>query len=258
MAKSTTIISVERALKVLLLMAEWDRPAGVTETSNSLKVPKASISRILSTFKEYDFVIQNPETETFCLGPGILRVSEKVRLKDILVQLARPFLGSLAEKTGEVSNLGIIHNRKVLVLSSVERLADSRITVHLGPIAELHCSSLGKALLVDKSPHSISSLVGDPPFPALTANTKTTLEELREEINTVKSTGISIDNEETEEGLMCIGAPIQDWNGKVLAAISVSAPKSRLIGQRFKITKNLVAQVAAEISDRVTSRDKRI
>jgi len=246
-----TIVSVERALQVLLALADLNKQVGITELSKHLMISKVAIYRIMTTLVASDFVIQDPTTSLYEMGPSVLRLTERFQIRNTLVRITQPYLEELASKTKEVTNLGIINNGKVLVLSSIIGRPQSRFTLNLGPVAEFHASSLGKALLSDKSQKTISSLLSENPLPKFTQNTKTTIKEFLDELDSVKSTGIAIDDEETEEGLMCIGAPIKDWNNNIIAAISVSGLKSRLVEMRLETVKSLVIQAADKITKRL-------
>lgn len=249
--QSYTIVSVKRALQVLLFLAAQNKQVGITELSDSFNLSKIAIFRIISTLVESDFVIQDPNTSLYELGPSVLKLTERFQIGNTLIRIAKPYLEELASLTKEDVNIGIIHNGKVLVLSSVQGRPQSRFTLNLGPIAEFHSSSLGKALLSDKPLQTIISLVGENQLQRFSKNTKTTLREFLEELDSVKNSGISIDDEETEEGLMCIGAPVRDWNNNVIAAISVSGLKSRMVEMGLETVKGFIFQATAKITLRL-------
>lgn len=246
---SGKIISVDRALRILQTTAEELHPVGVTELSHRLTIPKAAVHRILQTLEGRQFVVKHHETQLYSLGPEIMRISDRFQEGSTLVALSEPYLADLASATGETVNLGILNNAQVFVIHNIQGRLDSRITLHLGPVADLHCSSLGKSLLVDETHENLVALLGAEPFLALTPSTITTLKGLEQELARVRRQGYALDKEETEEGLTCIGAPIRDWNERVVAALSVSAPSSRFKGERFEKAKRRVVETAARISN---------
>ncbi len=251
MSNSKHIVVLARALQVLEWLAQHGKPAGVTELGNGLQIPKASVYRILRTLEDHQIVIQDSETELYTLGPGILRLSHDIKLEPVLVPLVQPFLEDLSRRTGETASLGVIRDGKVLVLRSVSK-SDSRLTIDLGPVADLHCSSLGKALLLDKDLSEIKSLIGSRSLHAYTRNTLRTVDELSHQLDSVRKAGVSMDNEETEEGLICYGAPIRHWAGRVVAAISVSAPKARAEGPKAQQIRQLVLEASLDVGKRLT------
>ena len=256
MKDNNIVKSVDRALLMLLTMAAYDRPIGVSELSRILKIPKAPISKILKTLEERDFVVQDEDSSLFTFGTAILQLSEKVNWNDSLIKVAEPFARNLAYQSKEMASFGVIQRDKVLVLISIQGRTASRFNILLGPISDFHCSSLGKALLVDKSPEEVALIVGDGPYPRYTANTMTTLEDLMKEIEEVRETGISFDKEETEEGIYSIGAPVRDWNDNVFASISITTLKARVNSESSPRYKNLVMQTAEAISQELKNKVK--
>jgi DNA-binding IclR family transcriptional regulator len=256
MSSGSNIKVVDRTLQILQHMADHGVPLGVTEIGENLEIPSATVYRILSTLVDHDYVTQDPETQSYLLGPGILRLSSKVQIKPGLTIIVRPYLERLAFETEEMANLGILRSRNVLIVASATGRLDSKLALRLEPTAELHCSSLGKALLADMTKQEISALLGPEPFPRHTQNTKTTLEELVFETETIRSSKLSVDDEETEEGLMCFGSPIRDWRGIIVAAVSVSAPAARLDGQRSDYVGKLVMKAASEITERLQAHQR--
>jgi len=246
-----SIVSVERALQVLLFLAKQNEQIGITELSERLNLSKVAIFRIISTLVENDFVIQDPNTSYYELGPSVLKLTERFQIGNTLIRIAQPYLEELALLTKEVVNIGIIHNGKVLILSSVLGRPKSMFTLNLGPIAEFHSSSLGKALLSDKSRSTITTLIGEHPLQKYTHHTKATLDEFLEEMDSTKNSGIFLDDEETEEGLLCIGSPVRDWNNNIIAAISVSGLKSRIMEIGLETVRGYIFQTIDKITIRL-------
>lgn len=254
MAKQNyTIVAVERALQVLQKLAQVPQPVGITELSQSLNLSKVAVFRVVSTLMEYDFIIQDPITSLYELGPGVLKLTERYQIRNTLLTLSAPYLDELAAFTQEVVNIGIFQSGKVLVLKNILGRPRSKFTLHIGPVAEVHSTSLGKALVSDKSHSAIMNILGDQPFHRYTRNTITTIDEFLKELDEARYSGIFFDDEETEEGLLCIGTPVRDWNKNVIAAISVSGMKSRLLEFGLEKIKEALVETAWKISTRLSS-----
>jgi len=199
----------------------------------------------------YDFVIQNPDTCLYELGPSVLKLTHGFQLHNSLLTMAMPFLVELAAATKEVANIGVIRNGKVLMLKSVLGRPKSMFTLHLGPEASLHSSSIGKAILSGLQKEEVIALLGKPPFHKNTQHTITTPDAFLEDLERSKTTNVFFDNEEAEEGLMCIGTPVRDWNNEIVAAISVSGFKPRLEKFGLDKIKALTLNSAEKISARL-------
>lgn len=249
-SQNYTIVSVERTLQLLLLLAQEHRPLGVTEMSEALGFSKVAVFRTISTLMDYDFVVQNPDTTLYELGPSVLKLTQGFQLRNSLLTIAMPYLKELAMATKEVANIGVIQNGKVLMLKSVLGRPKSMFTLHLGPEASIHCSSIGKAIMSGLQKDEIVALLGKPPFPKNTRHTITTTEAFLEDLEKSRVSNIFFDNEEAEDGLMCIGTPVRDWSNEIVAAISVSGFKPRL--ERFGVEK--IKALALDTAQRLSTR----
>lgn len=247
--KSQSIGTIERALEILWIMYKENRELGVTEIAQSLDVYKSTVHRTLVALKKKGFVEQNPETGKYWLGLVLfsmgMQYDRKISLKDV----CSPFIKRLADKVGETVNLGILDNNevgKVVIIDKVE--TDQRLTLvpSVGALNHAHCSSMGKVLLSFSDNDYFDKFIakGLKPF---TNNTITEKEELKDELREVRNKGYAIDKEESEIGLMCVGAPIFDKNG-VRAAISIAGPTQRFQGERLMEIIDAVKDTAQEIS----------
>jgi len=84
-----------------------------------------------------------------------------------------------------------------------------------------------------------------------TANTVKTLSQLLTDLRVVRKRGYAVDNQEIELGLRCVGAPIKDYTGAMVGAISVAAPSARLSNQKISAVGRLVTGTAEEISEKL-------
>ena len=113
----------------------------------------------------------------------------------------------------------------------------------------VHCSSVGKVLLVGLSEGALEEIVKEKDLVKRTDNTITDLVKLKAHIKTVQAQGYAFDDEENEKGIRCVGAPIYDQRGQVIAAISISGPTIRITKQLLEKTlKNAVIKTALDIS----------
>jgi IclR family acetate operon transcriptional repressor len=112
----------------------------------------------------------------------------------------------------------------------------------------LHSSGLGKALIADFDRDQLERLLGAAPLKRFTRRTLTTLDALSEACRQTRAGGFAVDDEEGYEGVRCLGAPIRDASGEVVAAVGISAPGERLPRGLIKKTGARVVAAAAEIS----------
>jgi DNA-binding IclR family transcriptional regulator len=108
---------------------------------------------------------------------------------------------------------------------------------------------LGKAILAFNPPEAVDSFLEGRNLESYTRNTITSDEDFRKEIEAIRRSGYAIDDEEREEGLRCIGAPVRDSSGEVIAAVSIAGPVFRITRDRTASLAAAVVKSAGQISD---------
>jgi DNA-binding IclR family transcriptional regulator len=137
--------------------------------------------------------------------------------------VARPFLERLRDQTGETVNLIILDDGMGVYIDRIESSHAVQMVSSIGTREDLHCTGVGKALLAFLPENEIDRIIRQHGLPRKTARTITNPKKLKQHLKEIKEHGYSIDNEEAEEGIRCVGAPIFDNNSAVTASISVAA-----------------------------------
>lgn len=217
--------SLAKAIDVLSCFIE--RPAwGVTELGDRLHLHKSNIHNILATYKALEYLEQDPETGKYRLGLKIFELSRALGDRFTVRQVAGPFLQELANATGMRVYLAVPRDNEVLYLDAAYPANDySLFRSLMGVRAAMHCTSLGKAMLA-WLPAEVQQEIASRPLPAFTENTITTRDGLLAELARVRRCGYAVDNMEHEYGIKCVGVPILDRAGAVVAAVSVSGVNS--------------------------------
>ena len=217
--------SVINSFKILEAISNSSSYIGVSQLSKETSLPKTTVFRLLETLHYLGLIKQNDNQE-YTLGRAFLKYIDKVKNQEDLVSISTPFLKEFASTVGETINLGILYNNEVIYLKSIR---GERFTfrVQLLPVAPLYNSSLGKIFLSTFSNEALEDYIHKTIFEKNTINTIVDIDAFKEEINKVKKQNIAYDDEEAEYGLTCVALPIIKSN-KVIAAISVSGPTSRL------------------------------
>lgn len=227
------ISSVDRALEILNLLHEEQREMGVSEIARELGLYKSTVSRTLSTLQFRGFVKQNEENNKYWLGLKLyamgMTVKEKTKYLDQIGEVANEVFNEFKEVVN-VSVLdecedGIYKSVIVYKKSNPQRVLSVNPT--LGSYVDAHLSSVGKCLLAFSDEIS-EEYIKNLKLIRYTDNSITDNDKLLEELNNIREKGYAIDDGEKEVGLFCIGVPIFDINGKVVAAMSISGPTARM------------------------------
>ncbi|MFN8453477.1 MAG: IclR family transcriptional regulator [Anaerolineae bacterium] len=215
--------AVVRVLDILDVLQE--SPNGVTlqEVQTATKLPKSSAFRYLATLASRGYARHDPATGIYQLGSAFL--PSYARHLALLAARARPLLEELRDRFGETTNFGVLDGTKVAYLEILESPKSMRFAARSGERGPLHSTSLGKAIAMGLTEREIRSILAAEGMPRQTSNTITDVDLYLQEIEKARKQGFAFDNEENEEGGLCVAVPIP--NSRVPMAISLSAPSVR-------------------------------
>jgi DNA-binding IclR family transcriptional regulator len=163
---------------------------------------------------------------------------------------ALPYMTELARRLGETCDLSVYDRGEVFYIEVVQGNHTLTISAAVGRSLPAHCTASGKVLLAHLSPEALDLALSQP-LPAYTDRTIIRPEALRKELEAVRSQGIASDDEEFEVGIRAVSAPIRDREGKVIAAMSVASPTSRMTMERMPVVAEDLRGVADMVSHRL-------
>jgi DNA-binding IclR family transcriptional regulator len=165
-----------------------------------------------------------------------------------MYERARPALRDLARSLSANAHLAVLHQGQVLYLGREEAAPSAVFPAIVGRLVPAHCTALGKVLLAHMTPAERRQLLAARPLERRTPRTITSLRRLEGDLAATITRGFAVDNEELNEGVMCVAAPIRDHAGVVVAAISVSLLKARVTEARLEKIGHEVIRTAAIVS----------
>lgn len=239
---------LDRTFEIIDTLSETPSKLSVTEVAERLGLHKSTAHRLLMVLESKRFVERDEAGGKYCLGSRFMELGLSVLSRLDVYEVAKPHLHTLVEEVGETAHMGLLRGGEVISVVNVESSQTLRTPVTVGTRTPVHCSSLGKALLAFSSPDAIDIFLKEGTLKAYTSNSITTLRRFREELNVTRTRGYSLDNEEREEGLRCIGAPVRNSHGDVIAAISIAGPTFRIQNDRISTLALAVMETAARIS----------
>jgi len=244
------IQSVDRALTLLEILAGHVDGIGLSDIAREAGLNKTTVYRLLATMQGRGYVRQLPEGGRYTLGWKVVELSGALLEGTELVTVAKDPLKRLSQLTQEAVHLGVLDEDRaeVIYVSKIDSPQPIRIASRVGGRMPAFCTALGKSILSHMAPERAERILRKKPLLARTSKTKTDLELVIRELDTVRSRGYALDNGENEEGIVCIGAPIFDNSGNVSAAVSISGPSFRLQGEIISQMAPHVVRCAEEIS----------
>src|SRR4051812_7229413 len=241
--------SVANSIRLLTSFSGEEDELGITTLATRLRLAKSTVHRLATTLTAAGFLEQS-ETGKYRLGVALFELGALVRRRMDVANEARPKLRELLEKTGETVQLGIVDHFSVLYVYEMESRHAIRMAAAVGARAPLHCTAVGKVLLAYQSPEYVKQLLGQG-LKAHTANSVTKREALLAMLAEVAEREHAVDDEESEEGLRAIAAPVRNHTGNVIAALGVAAPVQRMTKKDMQTCVPSVMATAAAVSARL-------
>ncbi|HEY6945535.1 MAG TPA: IclR family transcriptional regulator [Candidatus Acidoferrum sp.] len=214
--------AVERALNILEAAAH--RRDGLTnsEISRKLGIPKSSASYILRTLERRGYLRREAETGRYRLGLKILSLGGDAQANLDIAEVALPFMRALVEKIHMTVHLAVLDQGEAVYIEKVEAPGFFKVNTWVGRRMFLHSTSVGKCLLAWLPKHEVEALVKQQGLKKRTPKTITTMTKLLADLERIKDEGYAVDDEENSLGARCVGAPVFDVTGNVVAALGAS------------------------------------
>lgn len=221
------ISSLTRGLSVLRVFDGVRGPLPLTEIARRVDLPLSTVFRIALTLEAEGFLDRTDE-RTFCVGPSVLRLGMAAIDEMMVLRAAGAHLRSLASRTSETVNLGILDGVKVLYLDRVRNADLVTADVEVGSVLPTERTSMGKVLLANLSPEAFAPRIPQLDFsigggPGAIRSLDVFLEQLHQ----VREQGWALQNEELAYGLRSVAAPIRNGSALVVAAINLAVPATK-------------------------------
>jgi IclR family KDG regulon transcriptional repressor len=243
---------LDRAINILEFIGQQSAgEAGLPELSAAMKLHKTTAHRIAHVLESRGLLRRSLDSNRYRLGLHLYdlgcQAMDHVNIRDE----ARPLMSRVVFEVGETAHLALLDRTEVLYIDRTEAQRSLTMGSKLGARNPVYCTALGKAILANLPEVEIDQILAACRFEARTKNTITNVLALKQELKTTIERGYAVDNEEIEDGVRCIAAPVLNANGRAIAAMSVSGPSSRIIPARFPLIGETMRKAAGELSVRL-------
>ena len=243
--------SIIRANRILKVLATEPGEFSLLEIGRTVKLHSSTAYRLLATLENEGLVERSDDGSRYRLGLQIFRLGSAVLNNMRLEREAYPFMQKLAALSGETVNLGVLSGHNVLYLQKIESKEPLRADLVVGGSVPSYCSATGKVLLAFLPEEQLDALFKDTMLVRMGPNCITSLEQLRRELALIRQRGYSIDDQEFSSQIRATGAPIWSHRQRVIAAIAVAGPATRLTPARLNELVLATTHAANEISARM-------
>ena len=220
----------------------------LAELSAESGLANSTTHRLLASMKQLDYVEYDAVLGLWSVGVKAFSVGNAYLRKRDFISQARPYMRELVAETGETSNIAVLKGDKHVFVGQIECSEVMRMVVQIGSEGYLHAAGVGKALLSALPEDEVRNIAKRTGLTKLSEKTITNVTSLLKELEKIRQTGYSFDDEEQANGLRCIASNIYNEYGEAIAAVSISGPAVRLSDDR--ITK--LAETVKNKADAIT------
>ncbi|SRR5581483_9707794 len=237
--------SIDRAARILVRLVESDEAVTLSGVMEETQLAKSTAARLLRALERNGLAQRRPGGG-FRPGPVLVDYARRDASVGDLATLARPFLERLEQTTGETTNVAIPTPSGVARLAQVDSHHPLGAGNWVGRRIPPHASSLGKVFMAFGAAQPPTGRLAK-----LASNTITNIADLMAELEQVRRRGYATTWDELEDGLCSTAAPIRGSGGKVIAAISVSAPTVRMTREQLEALAEQVVDAADALSNHI-------
>lgn len=241
----TRVLSKFRA--VLDCFLPDNRPMTLTEVAHATGMPLSTTQRLLRSLAAEEFVAKTDAG--YMLGIGLIGWASAVRRGLSVIDAARPVMEALRDDTGETSTLLVRNGLQRICVAAVHSQHVISQRAEPGEVGPLQAGSPSKILLAWDA--ETTAAVLERGLAKLTAQTITDPGVLTGELEQVRERGYAISIGENAEGVASVGAPVRDSSSKVIAALCLGGPTSRVTADWLEAHQELVTEAARQVSRRL-------
>lgn len=238
-AVSRTFIILEKLSQV--------SSSSLEDLARLTKLAKPTVYRFLLTLRQLGYV-RKGDGDRWFVTMKLFAVGSRALDHIEIPQVARPLAEQLSNDLGETVHLGVLDDDQALYVLKIESKYNIRMYSRVGKRVPLYCTAMGKILLADMEEEELKARLRDLKLVPFTPHTIRNKEELLKELELVRKRGYSMDQEEHEEGIICVASGVRDYSGKTIAALSVSWPKFRYEAAQEEAYGQRIRSAAGELS----------
>jgi DNA-binding IclR family transcriptional regulator len=242
--------NLQRGIAVLEYLANSNRSATLSELTERLGFPSASLFRITNTLTGLGYLERDPVTKRYTLTNQMLRLGQPQGRDRGLVESALPAMRAVRKLTGETTQLCCLIDRDNVVLEQLLSTHPFKYSVDLGARCPCYSCAPGKAMVAMMTEEDREPLIARLRFKRFTANTIVTRDAFRAELEEVASVGYAIDRAEGMEGIRCVASAILDREGMPVGAITIAGPASRIGDRSLSKIGGIVAEACRDAQNR--------
>ncbi len=223
--------AVLKALEILDCFNTNETELSLNQLCEKTGLYKSRVHRLCGTLIKSGYLVRTSRTN-YRLGPKLMVLGKVYEKSNSLKSIAAPFMKKLTLETGESTALFVVDGTKSICMA--REMGSSRLvySINEGDYMELTPTAAGRVLLAYAENDFINKVLSKTKHTRFTDNTKVDVEEIKKELELIRQHGYGLNDQEREEGIAAIAAPVFDFENKVPAALVVVGPAYRFSAER--------------------------
>lgn len=224
-----SVQSIDRVLEILETLSTAPLGMSLSDLSAATGLHISTTHRLVNVLTEHGYALKDSSSGKYRLTLRTFEIGSRVSSVWNLLSAAKPHLDELAATSQEAVHLverdgnGIVYLYKAEPFQQLVRMAS-----HVGLRNPMYCTGVGKSILALLPQKEAEEIWNSEEIQAFSPSTITTFPDMTKEMERIRTRGYAIDDEEHEPGVRCIAAAIRNWAGAPVAAVSISAPVTRM------------------------------
>lgn len=245
------VSAVQRAIAILRSFERRDEWS-LSELVQHLDLNKSTAHGILATLVEHRFLLRDPVTLRYRLGPALIRLGHLAHEQIDVRRVARPYMEALVAETRKSVLLGTFHDDRIIIIDKVDPVGTLHVSAAIGQQIPFSAGSFGRVFLAWMPESDVDRLITDHGLEAFTPATITDPEEFKAELARVRQQGYAIDDkEEYLLGVRAVSVPLRGVDDRVVAGLTVVGFTARSSDQPGEVAIKAAVRAAEEISRRL-------
>ncbi|VBB43214.1 Transcriptional regulator, IclR family (fragment) [uncultured Desulfatiglans sp.] len=243
--------SLEKAIRILCLFDAETRERSAQEISNSLNIPLSTTYNYLKVFLRNDILSKDENSGKFRLGWKVFKLGVLAAANVSLLEIAAPYLLSIARRTQETVVLALIDGLDLLCVDTIESIRPVKLTMKRGARLPMHAGAPGKVLLAYNERSFLDEVIQSRGLPKVNRNTITDAKALGRELEVIREQGYSQSDSEVDSGAAALAVPILDYTGRAVASVSLIGSLEAILGRHRAGLVEILKEASEGISEKL-------
>ncbi len=241
--------ALARGLALLESFGAERQELSLVELARAIGMTRSAAYRLVYTLSELGFLVRDSERKTYRLGPRVLGLGFTYLASQDLVEIARPHLEALRDRTNCSAHLALLDGIDIVYVARYPDKKSLTNRISVGARLPAHATSMGRAILAHLPAEDVQRRFQGRSLARFSPNTPTTVKSLLEQLELDRERGYILSRSSFEAGIASVAAPVFDSDSGVAAAINISTPEATLAGDALETSiKDRVLEAAKAIS----------